>query len=73
MYSNIKSDENQSSDNRVVPCGQTGEWMNGQTDVTKQIVVFRNFANAHKNEKKTNKSYVERKKERKKEKERKGV
>jgi hypothetical protein len=37
-YSNVKSRENLSSGGRVVPCGQT--------DMTKLIVAFRNFANA---------------------------
>jgi len=32
------------SESRVVPCGQT----EGQTDMTKLIVAFRNFANAPK-------------------------
>jgi hypothetical protein len=31
--------------NRSVPSG----WMDGQTDMTKIIVAFRNFVNAHKN------------------------
>ena len=39
-YSNIKFHENPSSGSRVVPCGQT--------DMTKLIVAFRNFANAPK-------------------------
>jgi len=39
-YSNIIFHENPSSGSRVVPCGQTV--------VTKIIVTFRNFANAHK-------------------------
>jgi hypothetical protein len=38
--SNIKFRENLSSGSRVVPCGQTDE----QTDTTKVIVGFRNFA-----------------------------
>jgi len=37
-YSNIKFHENSSIGERVLPCGQT--------DITKLIVVFRNFANA---------------------------
>jgi len=44
-YTNIKLCENQSSGNRVVPCGQT----DGQTDLTRLTVLFRNFANAPKN------------------------
>jgi len=46
-YSNIKLHENPSSWSRVVPCGRT----NGQTDMTKLIVAFRNFASAPKNRK----------------------
>ena len=42
------SHENPSSGSRVAPCGQTDE----RTDMTKQIVTYRNFANAHKNLKK---------------------
>jgi len=38
----MKFHENSSSGNRVVPCGQTDRW----TEMTKQIVAFRNFANA---------------------------
>jgi hypothetical protein len=45
-YSNIKIHENPSIGSRVVPCGQT----KGQTDMTKLIVAFRNFANAPKKE-----------------------
>jgi hypothetical protein len=41
-YSNIKLNENPSSGSRVVTCGRTDR----QTDVTKLIVAFRNFANA---------------------------
>jgi len=41
-YSNIKYHKNPSSGSRVVPCGQT----DGQTDITKLIVAFRDFANA---------------------------
>ena len=37
--SNAKFHENQSSDNRVDPCGQTDR----QTDMTKLIVAFRSF------------------------------
>ena len=43
-YSNIKFHENPSSENRVVPCGQTDR----RTDMTKLIVDFRNFENAPK-------------------------
>jgi hypothetical protein len=41
-YSNIKFYENPSSGSRVVSCGR----MDGQTDMTKLIVTFGNFANA---------------------------
>jgi len=34
---------------RVFPCEQTGRQTDGKTDMTKLIVVFRNFANAPKN------------------------
>jgi hypothetical protein len=44
-YSNLKFNENSSSGNRVIPFGRT----DGQTDMTKLRVAFRNFANAHKN------------------------
>ena len=44
-YSKIKFHENPSSDSWVVPHGQT----DGQTDMTKLRVAFRNFANAPKN------------------------
>jgi hypothetical protein len=43
-YSNFKFDKNPSSRSQVVPCGRT----DGQTDTTKLIVVFGNFANAPK-------------------------
>jgi len=39
-YSNIKFHEKPYSGCRVVPCGQ----MDGQTDMRKLIVAFRNFA-----------------------------
>ena len=39
---NIKFNQNPSSENRVVPCGRNDR----KTDMTKLIVVFRNFANA---------------------------
>jgi len=45
-YPNIKFHENPSSESRDFPCGGT----DGQTDITKLIVAFRNFANAPKNE-----------------------
>ena len=44
-YSNMKFHENPSSGSRVVPCGRTDR----RADMTKLIVVFRNFANALKN------------------------
>ena len=43
--SNIKFQENPSSDSRVVQCGQTDR----RADMTKLRVVFLNFANAPKN------------------------
>jgi len=46
-YSNIKFHENPSSGSRVFPCGKTGG--RTETDMTKQIVVFRNFAITPKN------------------------
>jgi hypothetical protein len=45
-YSNIKFHENLSSGSRVVPCGQTDGWMDGQTDMTKLVVAYRSFAKA---------------------------
>ena len=45
-YPNIKFHENPPSGSRGVPCGQTGRWTERRTDMTKPIVVFRNFANA---------------------------
>ena len=49
-YSNTKFHENPSSGGRVVPCGLT----DGQTDTTKIIVAYRNFAIAPKNSTKHN-------------------
>jgi hypothetical protein len=43
---NIKFHQNTSSGSRVVPCGQTDGRTDGRTDITKLIVVFRNFSNA---------------------------
>ena len=43
--SNIKLQENPCNGSQGVPCG----WSDGQTDVTKPLVVFRNFANAPNN------------------------
>ena len=43
-YGHNKFYENPSSGSRVGPCG----WADGQTDMTKIIVVFRNFENAPK-------------------------
>jgi len=40
--------ENPSSGSRVVPCGRKDRWTDGQTDMTKFTVDFRNFANAPK-------------------------
>jgi hypothetical protein len=45
-YSKIKFHEYPSSGNRVVPCGRTER----QTDTTKLIAAFRNFANAPTND-----------------------
>jgi hypothetical protein len=42
---NIKFNQNSFSGSRVVPCGRT----DGQTDMTKLIAAFRNFANAPNN------------------------
>ena len=44
---NIKFHQNPSSGSRDVLCGRIGT--DGQTDMTKLIVAFRNFANAPKN------------------------
>jgi len=44
-YSHFKIHENSSSGTRVVSCGQTDR----QTDMTKLIVAFSQFANASKN------------------------
>jgi len=43
-HTQTKFHENSSSESRVFPCGQT----DGQTDITKLIVTFRNFVNAPK-------------------------
>jgi len=48
-YSNTKFNENPCNGSRVFPCGWTDRWMNWQTDLTKLIIVFHNFANASKN------------------------
>jgi len=50
-YSNIKFRENPSSVSRIVPCGQTDAKtrQDRRTNMTKLIVVFRSFANAHLN------------------------
>jgi len=42
--SNIKFNENPSSGSRVVPCERM-DGQNGQTEMTKLIVAFRNVAN----------------------------
>jgi len=44
IFSNIIFHENPSSGSRVVPCGQT----DARTDMTKLIVVFRNFVKSPK-------------------------
>jgi hypothetical protein len=49
-YENIKSHENSSSRSRVVRCGRMDGRTDGQTDMAKLIVAFRNFANAPKSE-----------------------
>ena len=51
-YSNIKFHQNPSSGSRVVPRGRT----DGQTDMTKLIVAFRNVAKAPKREENKNTS-----------------
>ena len=43
-YSNIEFHEKPSNGNRVIPYGRT----DGQTDMTKLLVAFRNFANVPK-------------------------
>ena len=45
-YSNIKFHKNPSSGSRVVPCGGKDGRTDGQTDMTKLIHPFRNFAEA---------------------------
>jgi hypothetical protein len=45
-YSNVRGHENPCSGSRVAPRGHADGWMDGQTDMTKLIVVFRSFANA---------------------------
>jgi len=40
--------KNMSCERQVVPCGQAGGRADGQTDMTKLIVAFRNFSNAPK-------------------------
>ena len=46
QYRNFKFHENPSSGSQVVPFGH---WTDRNTEMTKLIVAFRNFANAHKN------------------------
>jgi hypothetical protein len=48
-YSNIKFHENPSSGSRVVPSRLTDGRTDGQTDMTKLMIAFRNFVNALKN------------------------
>ena len=48
-HSNIKSTENPSNGSRVASCRPTDGGTDGQTDMTKLIVAFHNFANAPKN------------------------
>ena len=45
----IKFHENPSSGGRVIPCGKTDVQTDGRTDMTKQVVGFRNFSKAPKN------------------------
>jgi len=42
--------KNPSIGSRVVSCGQTEEWIGEEVNMTKLIIVFRNSANAPKNE-----------------------
>jgi hypothetical protein len=56
-HSNIKFHENPSSGSRVKPCGRS-DW---QTDMTKVMVAFRNFANAPKRAYKSEFPYSRRK------------
>ena len=42
-YSSVKFHKNPSSGSQVVPCGLT----EGQTDITKRIIVFHSFAHRH--------------------------
>jgi hypothetical protein len=44
-YSTVEFHENPFTGSRVVPCGRT----DGQADMTKLIMAFRNFVNAPKN------------------------
>jgi len=46
--SNVKFHGNRSYGRRVVPRGRTDTRTNGETDVTKLVVAFRNFANTTK-------------------------
>jgi hypothetical protein len=54
QYTNITFHENPSGGSRVVPCGRTDRQTEGgtdgqrETDMTKLIVAFRNFAKARK-------------------------
>ena len=49
----VKFNENPSGGSFFVPWGQTDAWAYGQTDVTKLIVNFRNFANPPKRQKRS--------------------
>jgi hypothetical protein len=49
-HSNTKFHENPSSGSRVVPYGRADGRIDGQTEMTKLIIVFRNFANTPKND-----------------------
>jgi hypothetical protein len=42
-YSNIKFNENPSSESRVVPCGETDKQTVGELETTKLMVAFRHL------------------------------
>jgi hypothetical protein len=48
MDAGVKSYENPSSGSQVIPCEQIDGQTERQTDTTKLIVAFRNFANSPK-------------------------
>jgi len=47
-YWTTEFNENSSSGRRVVPCGRIDGWTDGQADMGKLIVAFRNLANSPK-------------------------